>query len=330
MKQITLKAAGLTTLAWSGETVVDTVNAGTKYHLDGQIHRSQRYHFGYLFDRSILSDDGRFAVIYVNLGTKALLLKDGEIHRELNRPYYHADAYEYPIAFWNSPTGTTYLIHCPLEYCRIDFEEVETGKIVTDIPGRKPIDFFHSRFVISPDGKTMISQGWHWHPFDFLHQYDLLACLEDPHLLDQFKERPDVDGEICAASFITNELVLLGSPEGTEAFDPEPSGNLKPGQIAVWNLQQNTVYQPVTPAVATGSYLTAINDHLAWDFFEYPKVIDFQTGLVVESWLEIVSSQQKSSILIGLENLPLIAFAANKRRVAIGIEGCIHVLEIEA
>jgi len=70
--------------------------------------------------------------------------------REINRSYYHAEAYEYLVAFAKLKDGRDILIHCPVDYCRIDFEEVETGQLLTNHSGRKPSDFFHSRFEISP------------------------------------------------------------------------------------------------------------------------------------------------------------------------------------
>jgi hypothetical protein len=44
-----------------------------------------------------MSPSGEFAVIYTRLGTKGLVLHRGKIIREINRSFYHADVYEYPI-----------------------------------------------------------------------------------------------------------------------------------------------------------------------------------------------------------------------------------------
>jgi hypothetical protein len=44
--------------------------------------------YGYRFDAATASPDGRFAVIYERLGTKGLLLDDGQIVRELDRSFY--------------------------------------------------------------------------------------------------------------------------------------------------------------------------------------------------------------------------------------------------
>jgi len=50
-------------------------------------------------------------------GTKALLLEPGgKFIREVNRSYYHAEAYRYPLALFTLPDGRTGLVHCLEEY----------------------------------------------------------------------------------------------------------------------------------------------------------------------------------------------------------------------
>ena len=94
--------------------------------------------FAFSFDGSITSQDGQYAFIYKRLGTKGILLKNGEIIREINRTYYHAETYEFPSAFITFD-NKTYLAHCPISYCQLDFENVETGEIVSNIQGQKAI-----------------------------------------------------------------------------------------------------------------------------------------------------------------------------------------------
>jgi hypothetical protein len=80
-------------------------------------------------------------VIYERLGTKGLLLHEGRIVRELDRSYYHASAYEYPVALFNDPDGRVLLAHCLGNYCRLELEEAETGRPLTASADRKPSDF---------------------------------------------------------------------------------------------------------------------------------------------------------------------------------------------
>lgn len=120
------------TICWVDNSIVDWTSAGKRYTLDGQ-----------------------YAFIYQKPGIKGLLLKNGEILREINRSYYCADVYEYPAIFVTLD-NRTFLVHCSFKYCRLDFEDVETGQIITGSQDRDPSDFFHSRLEISPNDKYLI------------------------------------------------------------------------------------------------------------------------------------------------------------------------------
>src|SRR5258706_1675158 len=76
------------TISWFGDDVVDWSKAGMLCSLSGETRQLQKYHFGFRFDRAISSQDGVYAFIYEGLGTKGLLLKNGELLREINRSYY--------------------------------------------------------------------------------------------------------------------------------------------------------------------------------------------------------------------------------------------------
>jgi hypothetical protein len=313
-------------MCWIDNAIVDWALGGKLYFPDGQTRNIGRYHFGFNFDSCVISDDGQYSVIYQKLGTKGLLLKNGEILREINRSYYQADAYEYPVIFLSPKNGKKYLVHCPHEYCRIDFEDVETGEIITNIPERKPSDFFHSRFEVSPDNKFLISKGWGWHPYDFVELFDIDACIKNPLLLDKSNLKPDVDAEICTASFINNHLILIGSPKDSEPFDHEPSEKLKPGQIAIWDIQTNKVSKPVSVDFEFGGHLVAIDEKYAWELFNYPKVINFKSGQVEDKFEDIFSGQQVSSIIRHLDHLPKIAFNRITKQVAISDGKKIEIL----
>src|SRR5262249_4371873 len=136
------------------------------------------------FDAATASPDGRFAVVYERLGTKGLLLHDGKILRELDRSFYHARAYEYPVTLFREPDGRLLLAQCPKLYCCIELEEVESGQSLTASAGRKPADFFHSRLAASPGGKRLLSAGWVWHPWSAVECFDVARALADPRHLD--------------------------------------------------------------------------------------------------------------------------------------------------
>jgi len=120
MTRRTIKTNFLQTIDWLNGNIVDWVSAGQQYSLDGQQKQLSKYHYAFSFDGSITSQDGQYAFIYKRLGTKGILLKNGEILREINRSYYQAEVYEYPAAFITFE-NKTYLAHCPIDYCQLDF-----------------------------------------------------------------------------------------------------------------------------------------------------------------------------------------------------------------
>jgi hypothetical protein len=132
----TFKIDPFQTLDWYYDSLVDWAAGGRILTLDGQLSNAKWYST-YSFDTAITSSNGQYAFIYTRLGTKGLLLKDGKIIREINRSYYCANVYEYPATFVSLSNGKTYLVHCPISYCQLDIEDVETGEIITNIPDRK-------------------------------------------------------------------------------------------------------------------------------------------------------------------------------------------------
>jgi hypothetical protein len=102
------------------------------------------------------------------------------------------------------------LVHCPISYPQLDFEGVETGEIVTNINSRKPSDIFHSRLEVSASGNYLMSKGWVWHPVDIVSVID--QCFANPTERDNSEyDFLDAGCEICTASFIGDDKVLVGS-----------------------------------------------------------------------------------------------------------------------
>jgi hypothetical protein len=326
MQRQTINEKHISCLSWAGDNLIDWMAAGKEFFPNSQIKVKGVYYFTFPFDRAITFEDGIYAVIYQNLGTKGLLLKNGKILREINRSFYQAEVYEYPIAFAKLIDGRTILIHCPEEYCRIDFEDVETGERLTSHPDRNPSDFFHSRFEVSQDNQNLLSKGWAWHPMDLVECFNITDCIENPLLLDKPKFSPDVDAEICTASFITNNLVLIGSPKQAEPFNHNPSNKLKSGQIGIWNLTTNIISNIIQPAIPIGGHLIAIDDTFAWELLGHPKIINYKTGEMVDEIKDINSGSQISSIVHHLEKEPIIAVNRTSKQVAICNENGIDIL----
>ncbi|SEO45878.1 hypothetical protein SAMN05192574_108159 [Mucilaginibacter gossypiicola] len=310
----------LKTISWLNDSLIDWADAAREYTMDGrQIQHSQRSYI-YSFNGAITSESGEYAFIYQKLGTKGLLLKNGELLREINRSYYCADVYEYPATFITIE-GITYLVHCPSEYCRLDFENAETGEIITDVSGRNPSDFFHSRLEVSPSGKYLMSKGWHWHPCDHIEVFKIKDCINNPVLLDNSALFPKVTAEVCTASFINDTKVLIGSSD--EIFNngwtyfPEK-------HIAIWDLTTNQISVPVKVGAEFGN-LFSINGELAWDTFKFPKIININTGEVLEKAESVNSGGQRSSI-VNKEELAQIVFNSQTKQLAIANGESIEIL----
>ena len=300
------------TLSWFRNHLIDWANIDVNIPgLPGiPVPRS----LGYPFDAAITSEDGQYAFVYRRLGTKGVLMKHGEEIREINRPYYCSDIYEYPAAF-AVLKGRTYLIHCPLQYRRLDFEDVETGEIVTDVPGRNADDVFHSRLSVSPGNRYLMSAGWFWHPWGIALAFDLEACLSNPLLLDRGFACSDLKSEIATASFIDDDTVLLGSSEQKIWQEREP-GKLPPLHIAVWHLPSNNIIHVVKPKTEFGQ-LYAIDAERCFDTFRYPRIINLRNGEVEDKAEDIFSGLDNHAIVGDPEDYRLISFNRSTKQLAI-------------
>ena len=328
MKRKTITANYLQTISWFDKTIVDWASAGQQYALDGKVIQLNKYHFAFSFDGAITSALGTYAFIYQRFGTKALLLKNGEIIKEINRTYYCANSYEFPCAFVEID-NTTYLLHCPIAYNQLDFENVETGELVTNIPGRKPADIFHSRLEISPDGSLLMDKGWMWHPVDRVCIFNIKDCFKDPGCLDTFDNEPPVDVEVSSANFIDDNRVLIGSSEEVFDEDSPRMNGMDKKNIAIWDLKTNSLLNPTAVNVEFGN-LFAINETFAWDLFEYPKIININTGQVVDADKTIDSGKQNSALILADKStLPQIVFNYQTKQIAISGKEKIEILTPE-
>jgi hypothetical protein len=317
MTRQTFKTNYLKTIDWLNGDIVDWVSAGQLYSSNGQQKQIAKYHYAFGFDASITSQNGQYAFIYKRLGTKGILLKDGEIIREINRTHYNAETYEFPAAFI-TVDNETYLVHCPIDYCRLDLENVETGEVVSNIPGRNPSDVFHSRLSISPDNKYLMVCGWAWHPVDTVELFEIEECLKNPRLLDKSFLYPNFGTEINSASFIDNDRILIASTD-EEPFDDEVPPLLPQKHLAIWNFIKNEITSPIKVNGEFGN-LFAINERQAWDMFKFPKIINIQTGEIESKLEEIDSGLQTSSIIYGdIEKSPQICFNRGTSQIAVRV-----------
>jgi hypothetical protein len=230
-ERMDIAAESVSSLCWQGDLVIDIIGLQRKFNLDGMIYEPDIGRcYGYRFDNVI--SHGKYAVIHETYGTKALLfdIEKERVMRELNRSYYEADAYRYPVALITLPDGRDVIAHCPHDYQNLDIEVCETGEILTGREYGGP-DIFHSDLQASPDGRYLLDRGWVWHPWNILAVYDLEESLKDPRLLDGkglYDQNPLLNcWESMSATFcghkVVHSLVLEGDPNKVESIDIQPA-----------------------------------------------------------------------------------------------------------
>ncbi|MDY7232938.1 hypothetical protein [Hyalangium rubrum] len=311
-------------LCWHEDSLIDWVSGGIASFLDGRTV-DPHIRYAYRFDAAVMSPDGRYAVLYEKLGTKGLVLKQGKILREINRSFYHATTYEYPVALHTLPSGRTLLAHCPDEYCRLDLEDIETGERLTR-RADSSVDIFHSRLQFSRDGRYLLSAGWVWHPIDVVSVFDVTRALEQPETLDRPEplETGDWGSELHSAAFGDNGTLFLNS---SDPFSDDAS-SLPQGQdsesLGVYSLTERRLLS-LAPLQHPAGTLMAVGKYVL-DFLGHPKLVDPSTGLVMERWPDLDTGRQGSSIIRHLPPQPPLALDPVGRRFAVGTEKGIEVV----
>ncbi|MDQ3750350.1 MAG: hypothetical protein M3367_15255 [Acidobacteriota bacterium] len=299
------------TLCWQGEFLVDYVGIN-KYSLSGEII-SRNVNWTYRFDKAISSPDGKYSVILENYGTKGLILEDDRLIREINRSYYCAQSYEYPLTIFRSLNGRICLAHCPEEYNQIEIEDIETGERLTS--DRESHDFFQSRLQASPSGKYLLSAGWVWHPVDMVEVYDL-ENISSPEHFNLYHDETLNLFELNSATFAGNSIIAVtGNGEDNE--------NDK--YICAYDIEKRSVLSKSKLNENAGN-LMAVDEKYVVGFYECPKLINLRTGEILKKWKEISSGKQNSSINVQNEKCPPTAIDIERKRFAIADEDFIHVV----
>jgi hypothetical protein len=332
--QCSFSATGIRSLCWRGDQLVDWVGGGRAFAADGT-EQPAKVRYAYRFDAATASPDGRFAVIYERLGTKGLLLRDGEILRELDRSFYQAGAYEYPVALFNDPDGRVLLAHCPGNYCRIELEEAETGRPLTASADRKPSDFFHSRLAASPNGRRLLSAGWLWHPLSLVACFDVAQALSDPRQLDDrhglsSSFNPGLAEESSASWLDDDHLAVAASPEPEgDSIEGAVGPHLRPCGLAVYDVISRSCLRAFQMDEPPGTILALGRRHVL-SLYRHPKLIDLTTGKIIHVWSELQSGVQDGSIIHHLDGdakPPPMAFDAVGNQFAIVNRDTVTVIE---
>jgi hypothetical protein len=302
-------------LCWERDELIDWVSGGIRYRLD-KTSSDPRVNYAYRFDKAVASSDGTYAVIYEQLGTKGLILKEGCILREINRSFYWASVYEYPVTVFRLLDGRFVLAHCPDDYRKIEIEELETGARLTSRE-TKPVDFFHSRLEVSPSGRFLLSAGWILHPLNDIQIFDVESAISNPGLLDQSWNRnmPEDLWEIHAATFDGDDRIVFTA----ETYEEE-------NFIGVYSVLENRVlsYSPLEEIAGT---LMSAGTHVI-GFFGHPKMIDPWTGKVVKRWADFNTGEQNSCIIHHIDKPPPLALDPKNKRFAVAGLDAITVLQL--
>jgi hypothetical protein len=328
-QRITLPAPGVRSLCWHGEELVDWVSGGRRYPLDGSSMVDPHVRFAYRFDVAAVSPSGRYACIYERLGTKGLLVREGSVLREIDRSYYCANAYDYPLVLFALPDGREVLAHCPNEYNRLEIEDLETGRRLTARSNEQADDFFHSRLAASPDGRRLLSAGWIWHPFDTVSFYGVEEALAEPGLLDALSGFPERSVEVNSAAFLSSRFVALTSAPDADNFnDEDDAPDIRPGTISVYDLEAGRVIS-VAPHHEPVGEMMPLGEEAVVGFYGHPKVIDLRTGAIMREWPELETGQRNSSITWSQQKpMPPLALDPANRRFAVADGEAITVITV--
>lgn len=332
-----IPASSIRSLTWHGDTLVDWAAGGTRFQLDGKVEKSNFY-FPFPFDAACATSDGKYSIVYQRFGTKALLMRDSKLIRELNRSYYHATAYEYPVCIWRAGDGRTLIAHCPEEYCRIEIEDADTGLRLTPNDSRRPADFFHSRLAVNSDGTRLLSAGWFWHPWSAVIYYDIREALRDPIHLDSVKNSAPGSrnvglAEEGSACWQTAERVLLGGTCEEDA-PPDPEDDKEVGEprlhargIALYDVVARRYIKSLVLDQVPGTLMPIGEGHVVC-CYDHPRLVSLESGDVIARWDDLKTGNQVCSIVQNGQMPPIAVDVAN-RRFAVHNSEKITVIQID-
>jgi hypothetical protein len=316
--RVEIPATRLRSLAWDGDTLVDWV-AGGRYPLEGP---AQEFNVGYRYRFDAAVGLGSWGVSFEALGTKGVLLRDNgerrvgncvpmsvDIVREINRSYYHADHYLFPVTLFRPAGGRPLLAHCPRGYNILDLEDLD-GNCLTPRPREGATDVFHSRLQASVDGRWLLSNGWVWQPWRVACVYDVARALEQPTYLSTDGEKLDLgdawEGEVEAATFVGNRLACATSEDQRA--------------LALYDMDARRHEGLIELSEPAGTRMMALDDDHLVLFDGHPRVLQLSTGAIVERWddLEGGSGVHAPSVSMTEAPPPCLATDSVRGRFALG------------
>jgi len=313
-------------LAWLGHQLVDVAQNHLLYAIGNQVQPHSQgplpYRYGNRFTGLAQLNGTEWMVLYERLGTKGLVLHNGQLVREINRSYYHSLAYEYPATVCAGSDGQPLLAHCPEHYNRLEVETLTAGQRLTETAFRSLADVFHSRLAVSPNGRWLASAGWYWAPEDCLTLIDLHKAIPDPKYLDHEAANVIIDSAVASACWLPDNTLLLSTGEGDADMNDD---GMMPHQTGIYHPdtgQFSTVWETSIP---TGHW-HPIDAHFAWDLLHHPKIIDLRHGTIIAQLPELNTGVVNSSIIPANAIYPVVALHANGSWLGIAIGSTLHVL----
>ncbi len=315
------------TLCWCGDSLIDWADAGTTYRLDGSRERGP-FAYRYHFDAACMSPSGEYAVLYEKLGTKGLVLHRSEGLREINRSFYYANAYEYPITLFRLPNGREVMAHCPQDYWRLEIEDTETGERLTPPDDSGQGGFFVSRLAANSAGTMLLAMGWFWSPIDGIGVLNVEALL-DPHWSGGVGVdlAPGVKDFFSSAAFLGEHGLVVVDEDNDYEDGYHPSaeeGNL----LAVYDLQ---THQERSKAIAKDllGILMPVGPDFVIGFYDHPKLVRLADGEIVHQWPELNTGKQLSTIIWGAGYLPPLALDPLNKRFAVATKTSIEIVQVQ-
>jgi hypothetical protein len=120
-------------------------------------------------------------------------------------------------------------------------------------------------------------------------------------------------GESGIGAFVTNDQILIESLNNEEEDEEADKTNY---QLAVWDFKKQSIINRLKVSGTFGN-IVAIQDNLAWDLFQYPKLIDLQTGEIIDKLEALATGTQTSSIIHHLNQVPNIIYNRKLNKVAV-------------
>jgi hypothetical protein len=187
---------------------------------------------------------------------------------------------------------------------------------------------FHSRLAANSTGTRILSAGWFWHPFDCISVFDLKTSSDGLLHFERSDGCCNVGVEISNATFRRDGYLLIASNKTAEDFnEDEPGDRFRPGSIAVIDLdaQRTVSIARVDEDVGT---MFPVGSKYILSCYDHPKLIELATGQVLQTWPDVKSGKQSSSIIWHIELPPSIAFDETNGRLAVAAEDHISVISL--